>query len=448
MQCDLTRGSILGGLVRFSLPLMAGNLLQQAYNLVDTMIVGKFLGSIQLAAVGSAYTLMTLLTSVLIGLCMGSGVVFSQMFGARESERMRVAMVNAFCLIAVLAVVLEIVVFLLLGPIIRWIKIPAEAIPAITDYLQIIVLGLFATFLYNFFAAALRSVGNSAAPLYCLLFSTVLNIVLDLVFVLVCGWDVAGAAAATVIAQFASAIALAIYFFRCQRQLCPARRHLRLELGLMGRIANVSLLTSVQQSIMNFGILMIQGLVNSFGIQVMAAFTAGVKIDALAYSPGQDFANGFATYVAQNVGAENAERMRKGFRTAAAMSLSFCALMSVVVGVFAEPLLKLFLDVAEAEQIAIGAHYLRTEGACYVGISMLMLLYATYRGLEHAGMSVILTVISLGSRVVLAYAFAPQIGLDAIWWAIPIGWFLADLVGLLRYRPLAKRDFDLKQVKQ
>ncbi|MBS6366701.1 MAG: MATE family efflux transporter [Clostridiales bacterium] len=432
--CDLTQGNIRRGLIVFSLPLIAGNLLQQTYNIADTMIVGQFLGSAPLAAVGSAYTLMTLLTSILIGLCMGSGVVFSQLYGAKELERMRTAIANAFILIALLAIVLELAAYGLLEQIIRWLNIPDEVIPDIRVYLQIILFGILATFIYNFFAAALRSVGNSAVTLYFLLFSSLLNIGLDLLFVLAFHWGVAGAAIATVIAQFASAIGIGIYFFRRQPMLRPRRENLRLNVPLLRRISSVSLLTSVQQSIMNFGILMIQGLVNDFGLNVMAAFTAGVKIDSFAYSPAQDFANGFATYVAQNAGAGNTERVRKGIRTAALMSVVFCAVISVAVFLLAKPLLTIFIDPSEVEQLAIGAKYLRIEGACYIGIGMLMLFYAIFRGLERAGMSVILTVISLGTRVVLSYSLAPHLGLEIIWWSIPIGWFLADLVGLVCYR--------------
>lgn len=186
--CDLTQGNIRRGLIVFSLPLIAGNLLQQTYNIADTMIVGQFLGSAPLAAVGSAYTLMTLLTSILIGLCMGSGVVFSQLYGAKELERMRTAIANAFILIALLAIVLELAAYGLLEQIIRWLNIPDEVIPDIRVYLQIILFGILATFIYNFFAAALRSVGNSAVTLYFLLFSSLLNIGLDLLFVLAFHW--------------------------------------------------------------------------------------------------------------------------------------------------------------------------------------------------------------------------------------------------------------------
>ena len=265
LERDLTRGSIRKGLVLFSLPLIAGNLLQQCYNIVDTWVVGRFLGSVALAAVGSAFSLMTLLTSLLLGLCMGSGVVMSQLYGQGDREGLRRAMGNAFVGIALAALALAAAAFALLDSLMVWMRVPAEAVEDLRGYLQIIFLGIGFTFLYNFFATALRSVGNSAAALWFLLCATVMNIALDLWFVTGLGWGVEGAALATVIAQAASAAGIVVYSLLKMGDLRPGIRHLRPDGPLIRRIAVVSVLTGAQQSIMNFGILMIQSLVNSFG---------------------------------------------------------------------------------------------------------------------------------------------------------------------------------------
>ena len=276
MQQDLTQGSIRAGLIRFSLPLIAGNLLQQLYNVADTLIVGRFLGNVALAAVGSAFSLMILLTSLVLGLCMGSGVVFSQLYGEGNMDKLKTAMTNAFCLIAALSLLLTVLSYAMLDAFIVLLRVPPEAVPDITSYLRVIFAGIFFTFLYNFFAAVLRSVGNSLASLLFLLLSTVVNIALDLLFVLVLRRGVAGAALATVIAQGLSAAGIALYFFFRLPELRPRRSNFRLDRPLLSRIASVSVLTSVQQSIMNFGILLVQSLVNSFGVATMAAFAAGV----------------------------------------------------------------------------------------------------------------------------------------------------------------------------
>ncbi|MFQ9910429.1 MAG: MATE family efflux transporter, partial [Acutalibacter sp.] len=197
-----------------------------------------------------------------------------------------------------------------------------------------------------------------------------------------------------------------------------------------------SLLTCVQQSVMNFGILMVQGLVNSFGTVVMAAFAAAVKIDSFAYMPVQDFGNAFSTFIAQNYGARDMSRIRKGIRSAVLAAAVFSGAVSVLVCVFAEPLLLLFVKPEEREILAVGVQYLRVEGAFYVGIGILFLLYGLYRAIQRPGMSLVLTVISLGTRVALAYALSaiPAIGVVGIWWSVPIGWALADVAGVVYYK--------------
>lgn len=431
IKADLTKGSIPKGILLFSLPLMAGNLLQQLYNIVDTIVVGKYVGSVALAAVGSAYTLMTLLTSILLGLCMGSSVVFSQLYGAGEYRKVREAAVNAFVLVGAVSAGMTALVYLGLPSIIRWMNIPEEAVVDMTDYLTVVFAGILFTFLYHFMAAALRSIGNSTTPLFFLFGSTVLNIGLDLLFVAVFGLGCFGAAAATVIAQGAAALGILVYVLFRGKEICPKREECRLQRGMLKRLAKVSVLSSVQQSIMNTGILMVQSLVNSFGVTAMAAFAAGVKIDSFGYSPAQDFANGFATFVSQNDGAGKEERVRKGIRTALLISTLFCLVISLVVNLFAEPLLSLFMDEGRRDIMEIGVRYLRIEGSFYVGIGILFLFYAIFRGLEKPGISIVLTVVSLGLRVALAYLFSPVWGLDAVWAAVPVGWIAADVAGIL-----------------
>ena len=301
-------------------------------------------------------------------------------------------------------------------------------------YLAVVFWGIGFTFLYNFFATALRSVGNSTAALWFLLCATIINIVLDLWFVTGLGWGVEGAALATVIAQAASAGGIALYFFLKMGDLRPGLRHLRPDGRLLKRIAVVSVLTGAQQSIMNFGILMVQGLVNSFGTVIMAAFAAAVKIDSFAYMPVQDFGNAFSTYVAQNYGAGQTDRIRRGIRSAGLTSALFCIFISVMVCLFAAPLMGIFIDPSQADIIAAGVHYLHIEGACYIGIGLLFLLYGYYRAVNQPGMSVVLTIASLGTRVALAYLLsATPLGVTGIWLSVPIGWALADVIGIGYY---------------
>lgn len=440
MNHSLTQGPITRNMLLFALPLMLGNLLQQMYNLADAWVVGRFLGPDALAAVGSSYTLMTFLTSILLGLCMGSGAAISMQYGAGQQDRLRRCIFLSFGLIAVLSLVLNGAVYLGMDGILWVLRVPAEIRPLMQDYLAVVFLGILATFLYNYYASLLRAIGNSVVPLVFLAVSAVLNVVLDLGCVVGLGWGVKGAALATVAAQFVSGIGIAVYAWRCFPQLRPRREDCRWDRAALASILNLSVMTSVQQSIMNFGILMVQGLVNSFGPVTMAAFAAAVKIDSFAYLPVQDFGNAFSTFVAQNHGAHQPQRIRQGIRSAGAVSAVFCLIISGLVCVFAAPLMSVFIDPAQTQIIQAGVHYLRIEGACYIGIGVLFLLYGYYRAVERPAMSVVLTIASLGTRVALAYALsATALGVTGIWLSVPIGWALADGIGIGYYFFLQKQ---------
>ena len=432
-KIDLTKGNITKTMILFALPMILGNLLQQLYNIADTLIVGRFLGAGALAAVGSSYALMTFLTSVLLGLCMGSGAVFSICWGEKNAEKLKSAIFTSFVLTAALTVVLNAAVFLFIDEILSLLNVPPEIYQLMRDYVQVIFFGIGFVFLYNFFAALLRAVGNSVVPLIFLAVCAVLNVILDLYFVLGLGLGVKGAAAATVISQAASGAGIGIYTWAVYPDFRPKRRNCRIEAGLLKEMAQFSVLTSVQQSVMNLGILMVQGLVNSFGTSVMAAFAAAVKIDSFAYMPVQDFGNAFSTFIAQNHGAGEKKRIREGIKKAVMIALVFCMIVSAAVCLFARPLMLLFIEPQQTQIISIGVQYLRIEGAFYCGIGCLFLLYGYYRAVGKPGMSVVLTVISLGTRVALAYGLSalPAIGVTGIWWSVPIGWFLADLTGFV-----------------
>ena len=428
---DLTQGSIPRGLLGFALPLILGNLLQQLYNLADTWVVGQFIGEGALAAVGSSYTLMTFLTSILLGLCMGSSVYFSIQFGRQDPDKLRSGIFQAFFLIGAITLVLNALVYALVDPILWLLQIPPEVTGLTKTYLLWVFAGIVATFLYNFFANLLRAVGNSVTPLLFLGISVVLNIGLDLLFVVPLQMGVQGAALATVISQYLSGLGLAGYTWKAFPALRVRREDRVWNKATLRQLLSLSGFTCLQQSVMNFGILMVQGLVNSFGTTVMAAFAVAVKIDTLAYMPVQDFGNAFSTFVAQNFGAQKRDRIRRGTRWAV-----FCLAIGGAVCLLAPRLMAVFVGPEAAEVIAVGTGYLRIEGAFYLGIGVLFLLYGYFRAVNRPGVSVVLTVCSLGTRVALAYALSalPALGVTGIWMAIPIGWFLADLVGILLWR--------------
>ncbi|MCI8722158.1 MAG: MATE family efflux transporter [Ruminococcus sp.] len=435
-QSSLTTGNITKSLLRFAFPMMVGNLLQQLYNIVDTLIVGQFLGKEALAAVGSSYSLMTFLTSILLGLCMGSGVCFSICFGKREYDRMKSGIFMSFVMIGGAALLLSAAVFAGMDLILKALQVPGDVYGLMRDYLWVIFWGIAATFLYNFFASLLRAVGNSVVPLLFLGIAALSNIGLDLLFIICFHRGVRGAAEATVLSQYGAGVGIMVYTMIQFPQLRLKRENLKWQPEILKEIFQLSFLTCIQQSVMNFGILMIQGLVNSFGAVVMAAFSVAVKIDTFAYMPVQDFGNAFSTFVAQNYGAGKTERIREGIRSAVKTAFFFGASVSALVFVFARQLMLIFVNPRETEIIREGVEYLRIEGSFYYLIGFLFLCYGYYRAVKRPGMSLVLTVISLGTRVALAYILSavPWIGVTGIWASVPIGWLLADLAGYLYYR--------------
>lgn len=442
---DLTKGSVTGTMLLFSLPLILGNLLQQFYNIADTLIVGKYLGAAALAAVGSSYALMVFLNSILLGMCMGCGVLFSICWGHGDLSALRQKVYLSFVSIGFFSVLMTVLVFFFIDDILRWLQVPQDVFPLMRSYLWYIFYGIVFTFIYNYGASLLRAVGNSVIPLLFLGIAAVLNIALDIVLILYFNMGVVGAALATTIAQLVSAVGIFIYIFVRFPQLLPGREE-RCFSGLALReIMRFSLLTCMQQSVMNFGILMVQGLVNSFGTVIMAAFAAAVKIDSFAYMPVQDFGNAFSTFIAQNFGAGKLERIKQGMRSAFITAIGFSLFVSVLVCVFARQLMEIFIDSSETAIIEAGVEYLWIEGSFYCGIGCLFLFYGLYRAVKMPEISIVLTVISLGTRVALAYILSaiPSIGVLGIWAAIPIGWILADIAGWLYYR---KRRADIARL--
>lgn len=435
----LTEGSITPAIIRFALPFILGNLLQQCYNITDTFIVGRILGPEALAAAGSSYALMIFVTSIFIGLCMGSGSVISMLYGGRQHNEMKQNIFASIVIIGTVTLTLNVIGIAFLKPIIRLLQTPPELFQLTYDYLFIIFCGMLPICIYNFYAFMLRAIGDSTTPLIFLALSVVLNILLDLLFIIGFNGGIKGAAWATVISQSLAALTLMLYTNIRFPQLHLKKEDLKCSKTAFQHITAHSLLTCTQQSVMNFGILLVQGLVNSFGTAIMAAFAAAVKIDSFAYMPVQDFGNAFSTFIAQNFGAKQTERIRKGMKSAFLLVSLFSITVSFIVYITAPQLMGIFVQPEHTDIIQIGAEYLRIEGSFYIGIGWLFLLYGIFRAIDRPAMSLVLTIISLGTRVILAYTLAPipAFSYHSIWWSVPIGWFLADFIGfivLLRIR--------------
>lgn len=432
---DMTKGNSSKLIIKFALPMILGNIFQQVYNLVDTVVVGKFVGVDALAAVGSSFAIVVFVTSIIIGLTMGTGVILSEAYGAKDNDKFKKVSIASFILIGIITILIMAISLVFIDSILSLFNMPQKLIYDSKSYLIIIIIGLVFAFLYNWATSLLRAVGDSKSSLYFLMVASIINVILDLLFVIKFGLGVKGVAIATIIAQGVSAILSLIYVFKKIDFLKINKSDFKVSKDIFNLVLRYSVLTSMQQSIMNFGILLVQGLVNSFGATVMAAFAAGVKIDSLAYMPVQDFGNAFATYVAQNKGAEKIDRIKEGIISSIKIIIGFCAIVSISILLFSKNIMLLFIDKSEIEVMAIGREYLSVVAIFYVLIGFLFLLYGLYRGLGFLKMSIILTVISLGTRVVLAYILSEtKLGASGIWWAIPIGWLLADVVGFIKYK--------------
>ncbi len=436
MALDMRKGNPTKLMLKFALPMLVGNVFQQLYNMVDSIVVGRFVGKNALAAVGTSFSLINFITLLIIGLCMGSSVVISQYYGAENHRNLRRAISTSAIFILIITIFLSVVTFLFAKPLLVLIKTPSEILDQSAIYIKIVFAGLIFVSLFNAVAALLRAIGDSKTPLYFLIIASVLNIILDLVFVINFNMGIAGVAYATVIAQAVASILGLIYVISKVDLIRIKREQFVFDTALFPNIAKYSVLSSMQQSIMAIGMVGVQGIVNTFGADVIAAYTAAVKVDSLAYLPVQDFGNAFSTYVAQNVGSGQVDRIKQGVSSAVKIIIIFCIVLSFTIIFMSEHFMKVFVSAEEIKVIQTGVEYLSIVGIFYTLIGFLFMFYGFFRGIGSLNMSIVLTVISLGTRVAMAYILSsiPIIGAKGIWWSIPIGWILADLVGFIVYK--------------
>ena len=436
MITDMTRGNPTKTLIAFTFPMLIGNLFQQLYNIVDSVVVGRYVGKNALAAVGSSFMLMNFFSFVIIGLCMGAAVVYSYYFGEKNYSNLRKTIFISFSSIGIFTIVLSIILVFTTKGMLNLINTPEEIFLDSQKYLQTIFAGLIFVYLYNACSALLRSIGDSKTPLYFLILAAIINIVLDLLFVIVYDMGVFGVAFATVIAQGVSSILCLIYGLWKIEFIRLKKEDLVFDKGIFAMVSKFSFLTSIQQSIMTFGMVCVQGIVNTFGSDTIAAFTAAGKVDSIAYLPVQDFGNAFGTYVAQNKGAKKNDRIIQGVKSAIKTIIIFCLIMSIIIYMSSSSLMRIFVEASEVNVIKLGVEYLSIISVFYVLIGFLFMFYGFFRGIGELNISLILTIISLGTRVLMAYILSsiPSIAQRGIWWSVPIGWALADGIGFILYR--------------
>lgn len=431
----LIREKPMKALLIFAFPMIVGNLFQQFYTMVDSVVVGRFVGENALAAVGASYSLTNVFISIAIGGGVGASVLTSRFFGSREYQKMKMSVSTALLSFLAVSLTLGCVGLLSGRQIMILLNTPDNILPQATEYLNIYFLGLPFLFMYNVLASMFNALGRSRIPLYLLIFSSVFNIVLDLILVCQFHMGVAGVAWATLIAQGISAV-LAFFLFLKEMRNYPTDGKMTLFSGgeflEMCRIALPSIL---QQSTVSIGMMLVQSVVNSFGASVLAGYSAGMRIESICIVPMAAMGNVISSYTAQNLGAGRKDRVVEGYHTGYRIVFAFAVILCVILELFYQPLIELFLgDEGTGLAVSTGVSYLRFIGWFFVLIGLKMITDGLLRGAGDMKMFTVANLVNLTIRVVLAVTLAPRIGIEMVWYAVPIGWLANYLISFAEYR--------------
>ena len=421
---DLSYGNEGKLILRFAIPMLIGNIFQQLYNVVDSIVVGRYVGKIALAAVGTSGPIIFLLISFVIGITMGFTVVVSQYFGAKKPEMVKKAIGTLNIFMFFTSFVLSIAGILLSEAIFRMIDLDQAIFPDAVLFLRIYLAGLIFMFGFNGTSAVLRGLGDSKTPLYFLIGSVILNIFLDLLFVLVFKWEVAGVAFATVISQAAAFLSQVWYLNRYHKIVKFSIREITFDRAIFIKSMKIGLPTGFQQTFVAAGMVALYWVVNQFGVDVNAAYSAAGRIDSFAAMPAMSFAMALSTFVGQNMGAKKPERVKAGLRATLTMTSLISLAISIVTVFFGKYLMLMFST--DPDVIALGADYLLIIGSTYILFSVMFVINGVLRG---AGDTLVPMFISLFSlwviRVPMAWLLSVYwgLGVSGIWWSIPAGWF-------------------------
>ncbi len=424
----------VSALLIFALPMMLGNFFQQAYTMADSVIVGRFVGEDALAAVGASYSLTNVFISIAIGGGVGASVITSQTFGRRDYPRMKRSVSTALLAFLAISIALGGVGLLFSRQIMVLLNTPQNILADATTYLNIYFIGLPFLFMYNVLSSMFNALGKSRIPLYLLIFSSLLNIGLDIWMVGPLKMGVAGAAWATLIAQGISAV-LSFSIFLRELKTYPGKLEGRFfdlrELQNMGRVALPSIL---QQSTVSIGMMLVQSVVNSFGSQMLAGYSAAMRIESICVVPMSAMGNAISSYTAQNIGAGKEDRVKTGYRVSYGIIFAIAAAICLVVQLLARPLISLFLEAPSAAAFDTGIACVRFMGWFYVLIGLKMISDGVLRGAGDMTMFTVANLVNLGLRVILAVTLAPRFGIQFVWMAVPAGWLINYLISFFEYR--------------
>lgn len=426
---DMTQGSALRHLYRYALPLLLGNWFQMGYNAVDSIIVGRFIGKDALAAVGIASPVMNLIILAITGLCLGAGVVMSEFFGAKDWKSLRMQFATTMLSGAILSVCVALLGILFVYPIMKILVVPEEILDITAAYMRIVFIGAPFTFFYNALSAALKSVGDAKTPLRFLMFASILNGVLDVIFIGGLGCGIICSAVTTVIAEAVSAILAAIYLVKKIPELCPKKHEWSINKELLTKTAKYGGVTALQQAVQPIGKLLIQGQVNALGVDVIAAFNAVTRVDDFAFTPEQSIAQAITTYIAQNRGAKKEERIKHGFAVGIGLEFCYWILVGCVTILFRKQIMSLFVTGENAQTvIQIGTEYLALMATFYLWPAMTNGLQGFFRGMGKLKITLLGTFVQTSIRVIVTFLLAPGMGIRGIAFGCVIGWSVMLLV--------------------
>jgi putative MATE family efflux protein len=431
---DLTQGGETRTILAFALPMLIGNVFQQFYNMVDSIIVGNFVGTQALAAVGTAFPVIFLMVALIMGLTMGTMVLVSQYFGAKDMVKLRAAVDTGYIILFWAGAGMSIVGVLATDGILSLLKVPEDVLASASTYLRIVFSGLLAMFGYNAIAAILRGLGDSRTPLYILIVSSFLNVGLDLLFVVAFGWGVAGVAWATVIAQGTSFIGAILYLNRHNQYLRLDIKKLRFDPEIFKQSVRIGLPTGIQQTLVSLGMMALTRIVNGYGTATIAAFTAAGRLDMFASMPAMNLSQAISAFTGQNMGAGKTERVKRGHLSAIITGGLISALIGGLVIIFGRQLMSMFTR--DATVIAIGVRYLTIVGATYILFSTMFINNGVMRGAGDAIIPMITTllalwVIRIPAAILLSGPLA--MGSDGIWLSIPAGWTMGAIFSTWYY---------------
>lgn len=434
MAKDLTYGKPISVIFFFSLPMLIGNIFQQLYNIVDSIIVGNFVGSDALAAVGASFPIVFLSVSVAAGLSMGASVVISQLFGAKKISDMKTTIFSSLIGLVFIAFIIMILGTFLAKPLLNLLKTPNNIIEDSATYLRIYFMGAIFLFLYNTLTAIYNALGDSKSPLVFLICATIINIVLDYTFVVYFDMGVAGVAWATLIAQGISSILSFYFLIKKLKDIKEEKPFKYFEKDAVKKIAQIGVPSMIQQSLVSVSMMAMQGLVNSYGSNFIAGYTAASKIDTIAMMPTMNISNALSTYVAQNIGAGKIDRVKKGYKSALVITFIFCLIITAIIYIFGANLIDIFMDSNEnAEVIAYGIEYMRVVSVFYILMGVMFASNAVLRGSGDMKAFLMSSLFNLLTRVIGAYSLSMLIGQSSIWWSIPIGWGVGGIISIVRF---------------